>query len=346
MTSSVKKKFIDLVESMLEALTPEDEPELENLLKPLRVYIHDVERFATAKIIDAKFRAFIKTRDERLLDIGGQDDGVSSELERTQKAINLILDQVLRLLENGLATSEDLSVDLKEVMQKVYEAKTINNVRALSQSFIDLGEKMISRTENFQTGLSSLAVELSFCKNQIQDLENQLEASRLEAERDHLTGVRNRRVFEDDLAVTVDRAKRFRGELCLLILDIDHFREINDQWGSKVGDDVLINFGKLLGRSLREFDLTYRLGGDEFAVLFSGCPVDKAYMVATRVCEYVSSHDYHMGKADFKMTMSGGVASLHKDEDEQSFFERANQQLKRAKQFGGNRVCCAEKEED
>lgn len=338
MTSSVKKKFIDLVESMLNALIIEDDPSTEAMLKPLRSYIHDIEQFNTHKVVDSRFRAFVKTRDDQALEAAmeGGDLPPSPELEKSQQAINQTLDQVLQLLEQGLTTSENWSLDLKEVMQKVYEAKTINNIRALSESFVSIGQKMLNKGEAFHSGLSDLAVELSFCKNQIQDLEGKLQDN--QKEHDQLTGLRNKDLFDDDLTVAVERANRFRGHLCLLLVDIDNFSEIN-QWGHQVGDDVLINFGRLITRSLRDFDLTYRLGGDEFGIIFSNCSLEKAYKVANRVREYVASHVYQAQGAEFTMTLSGGVAELQAGEASKDFFERSRALMEKARGDGGNRIC-------
>ena len=339
MTSSIKKKFIDLVESMLDALIVEDDPSTEAMLKPLRSYIHDIEQFTTHKVVDSRFRAFVKTRDEQALEaavtVGNAPPG--PDLEKSQQAINHTLDQVLQLLEQGLTTSENWSLDLKEVMQKVYEAKTINNIRALSESFVTIGQKMMNKGEAFHSGLSDLAVELSFCKNQIQDLEGQLVENLRSQDHDQLTGLRSECLFLDDLAVAAERASRFHGSLCLLLMDIDRFREIN-RWGHQVGDDVLVNFGRLLNRSLRDFDLTYRLGGDKFGVIFSNCSLEKAYKVANRVREYISSHVYQAQDVEFTMTLSGGVTMLRANETPQMLFTRTQTILQKARESGGNRV--------
>ncbi len=342
MTTSVKKKFIGLVESMLEALIVEDDHSTEAMLKPLRSYIHDIEQFNTHKVVDSRFRAFVKTRDQQAMEAAtaGGDLPPTPDLEKSQRAINHTLDEILQLLEQGLISSDTWSVDLKQVMQKVYEAKTINNIRALSESFVSIGQRMLNKGAEFQSGLSNLAVELSFCKNQIQNLEGRLEETQRDADRDHLTGLRNKRLFDDDLAVAVERANRFRGKLCLLLLDIDRFRDINTP-GHKVGDDVLLNFGALLTRSLRDFDLTYRLGGDEFGVIFSNCSEEKAYKVANRVREYISSHVYQAHGEEFTMTLSGGVAMLQPGEDARAFFNRADKLLLKARE-DGNRICYEE----
>ena len=114
---------------------------------------------------------------------------------------------------------------------------------------------------------------------------------------------------------------------------------INDKWGRQVGDDVLVNFGKLLSRSLREFDLTYRLGGDELAILFNGCPPEKALRVAERVRTFIATHVYHVGDVDFTLTLSGGLVALKDREDEKTLLKRADQLLLAAKNKGGNQIC-------
>ena len=346
MNLSMRKKFIDLIESILSALMQDANPEMDALLKPLRTYMMNIEDFNSQKVVEARFKAFLKTRDEYLMihsaGSGYQPD--QSEIEKSQKAINKILDQVLGVLERGLHSTESITVDVREIMQKVYEAKTINSVRALSEAVLDLGEMMVSRNQDFRAGMSDLAVELSFCRNQIKDLEHQMTSSDKDQDHDRLTGLRNNVLFARDLEAAVDRARRFKNQLCLLEVNIDGFSRINDQWGSDVGDDVLLNFGKLLQRSLREFDLTFRLGSDAFAVIFSGCNMDVASKVAERVRTFISNHVYHTHGVDFSMTISGGLAELcEADATADDYFRRVEALLAKAKENGGNRIETGEK---
>ena len=339
MTSSLEKKYIDLMESMLETLIHNEDQGIEEQLKPLRIFIHDVGRFSSDRIFHSKFRAFVKTRDEQLL-ASVQKEVHRPSYDLTKKAIDHILDQVLQLLEKEMGSATSFNDDFKVIIHKLEEAKTINNIRALSEEFVRAGHEMVSKNQNFRDGLGQLGVELSFCKNQIRDLEMQLEHSREEAEKDYLTGQRNRRVFDRHLEESVARAHRFMSPLCLLLSDIDHFKQINDTYGHPVGDDVLINFSKLLTRSLRDFDLIYRLGGDEFAVLFSGCPLEKAKLIAERLRSYVTEHDYRVNKKQFSISISGGLVMLREGETAKDFFARGDALLYRAKKEGRRQICC------
>ena len=343
MVSSLDKRYIALFESILEVLLVDSDISMEHLLKPLRIYINDINRFSTPKIFTSKFRAFIKTRDEHLVDTVIASDSGHQEKESAslhgKEEINQILDKVLNLLEKGLHSSKDISVDFQEIIQQIQKAKTINNVKRLSEAFVEAGNKIVSKNQDFQADLSKLAVELSFCKNQIEDLENQLESTRQEAENDHLTSLRNRRVFDSDLSDAVQRAKRFESPLCLLLLDLDYFKEINDRWGHQVGDDVLVNFAKLLSKSLDEYDLTYRLGGDEFAILFIGTSFAKAKEVALELRSFVTNKVYRINELSFSMTLSGGLAQLRETENQHTFFDRTDKRLYAAKNAGRDRIC-------
>ncbi|CAM2066805.1 GGDEF domain-containing protein [Sulfidibacter corallicola] len=337
MTSSVEKRYIEIIEIMLEALTLDQLKEIESLLQPLRIFIHDVGRFSSNKIFESKFNAFIKTRDEHLTPTA-QEETTNDTDKKTKEQINAILDQALDLLESGVKSSQNLDGDMKDAIAKIRQAKTINNLRALSQVFLDAGNQIVSSNQDFHDGLSRLAVELSFCQKHIEQLENQLEHTKREADKDPLTGLFNRRVFDRHLKEAVERSARFQAPLCLLLLDIDHFKEINDEWGHQIGDDVLINFANLLSKSLRGIDLTYRLGGDEFAIIFSGCTKQQALVVAQRVHDFVGKNPYHIKDVRFFTTLSAGLAQHDPTENANDLFRRADEFLYRAKKQGRNQV--------
>lgn len=337
------KRYIQLIESMLKELSDGCGEQLDPLNKPLMLFVEDIGRFSSHKIFDAKFKTFVRTRDEILLRSSSAASlSGDSELPPEQNdAIDQLLDQVLDLLEQGVSKSAGIEVDIGEVIQKVHRAKTINNVRALSQAFIDAGNEMVSINQDMKSDMSKLAVELSIYKTQIRELEGALEDSRREAEQDPLTSLNNRRSFNTELDAAVERANRFQSPVCLMLLDIDHFKGINDKWGHQVGDDVLMNFARLLGRSLRDLDLTFRLGGDEFAVIFTNSDLQIAQKAATRIRDYVSDNPYHVKKIKFNMSISGGLVQYRLGEDREAFIKRADDQLYRAKNEGRNRVCSA-----
>lgn len=152
---------------------------------------------------------------------------------------------------------------------------------------------------------------------------------------DPLTGVGNRRHFDQTLASEVERASRYGQPLSLVLLDIDNFKRINDNWGHEAGDQVLRRVGAMLRKTLRSSDSVSRYGGEEFAVLMPGLGRDEARALAERIRGALA--DLPMGRLP-AITASFGVASLAPDESGESLFARADAALYRAKDGGRDRV--------
>jgi diguanylate cyclase (GGDEF)-like protein/PAS domain S-box-containing protein len=151
---------------------------------------------------------------------------------------------------------------------------------------------------------------------QIQDItERKLMEERLRhlAEHDTLTSLRNRRLLERELARQVARCRRGGDRAALLVLDLDRFKQVNDTYGHRVGDELLRAVAKELERSLRGTDLVARLGGDEFAVLLSGADLPAAYKVAANLREAVAGCAVEVEGRSIAVTVSVGVASIDRD---------------------------------
>jgi diguanylate cyclase (GGDEF)-like protein/hemerythrin-like metal-binding protein len=169
----------------------------------------------------------------------------------------------------------------------------------------------------------------------IQDLQTTLiELDRL-ASTDKLTGAWNRRRLEEAAFNEMDRLRRYDHPLSLLIIDIDFFKQVNDQHGHSVGDQVLTRLAKLLQSSLRNSDSLTRWGGEEFVVLCPNTTLSTAAMMAERLREKVASASYPQQLA---ITASLGVAECIASETWDAWLERADAALYRAKSCGRNQV--------
>ena len=158
---------------------------------------------------------------------------------------------------------------------------------------------------------------------------------------DELTGLFNRRHFDERLGEEIDRHSRYGGMLSLIFLDLDFFKAYNDKHGHLAGDKVLARIGQLIEKSIRNIDIAFRYGGDEFAVLLPQSGVDEAFVVAERVRTNIASE---MRKKKFRITTSIGLASWPSDgvmPDE--LINAADKALYYTKQTGGNRTCLASK---
>ncbi|WP_051278872.1 GGDEF domain-containing protein [Chitinilyticum aquatile] len=171
------------------------------------------------------------------------------------------------------------------------------------------------------------------------DLIAQLEVS---ARTDPLTGLLNRRAFFERAQEEQDRSERRGTPLAAIMLDIDHFKRINDNFGHDIGDQALVGLANLLREQLRSIDLLARLGGEEFVLLFPDTDLVTASRIAERLRVTVSQQVFGRGSnKPFSFTISQGVAMRRPEEAISDTLIRADQGLYEAKASGRNQVCLA-----
>ena len=169
----------------------------------------------------------------------------------------------------------------------------------------------------------------------IVELEEKL---RRQATLDALTGVLNRGAIMDRLEVEIERAGRENEPLCVAMVDLDHFKQINDTYGHAAGDIVLSESTKKMCSVLRPYDLVGRYGGEEFIIVFVRCEEDTASDIAERIREIISNDPINAGTRQIAVTASIGVAQVFRAKDSDAAIREADNALFRAKQQGRNRV--------
>ena len=172
------------------------------------------------------------------------------------------------------------------------------------------------------------------------------ERERLAFQRDHdaLTGVPNRGMFDRVLTAEVDRALRSNTELSLVMLDLDHFKRVNDTYGHDCGDIVLARLGEVLKESVRSYDTAARFGGEEFAIILPATPSWTALLLAKRILETFRKETFNCNGSKFNMTFSAGVASINLLEGKITpalLLKTADKALYTAKDKGRNQVLAA-----
>lgn len=174
-----------------------------------------------------------------------------------------------------------------------------------------------------------------------QELEVALQTIRDMAIRDELTGTYNRRHLREALTLESMRTDRHGGAFSLLILDIDHFKHINDDYGHLAGDLVLKRVAEIIAGELRQTDVLCRYGGEEFAVLLPQTLLVGARTTAERIRLAVERSQYYAVDSELLVTVSIGVAEYIRREDPERTFQRADEALYRAKDGGRNRTMAA-----
>jgi diguanylate cyclase (GGDEF)-like protein len=166
------------------------------------------------------------------------------------------------------------------------------------------------------------------------------ESARRLAATDPLTGTFNRRTFLELAEKEIARSRRADSALSLVLLDLDHFKRINDQHGHIVGDSVLIKFTRIVQTCLRREDLLVRYGGEEFCVLLPDVALDGAVALAERIRVSVERTSFGPGANPVKVTVSAGVARLGREDSDDiaHLLKRADEAMYGAKAAGRNQV--------
>ncbi len=185
---------------------------------------------------------------------------------------------------------------------------------------------------NYDIALYSAFQDITSRKNREALLKNQ-------AIRDPLTSLYNRRYFEEEVTKQILEAKSKQQPYTVLMLDADHFKNVNDTYGHKVGDKVLIELAATAERALRDNDIVARYGGEEFVVFLPGIHADQGRVVADRLRQSIAGQVvYSDAKQPVHFTVSVGVSSSDVSDNVDTLIKTADEALYRAKQNGRNRV--------
>jgi two-component system cell cycle response regulator len=156
---------------------------------------------------------------------------------------------------------------------------------------------------------------------------------------DGLTNLANRKQLDSILADEISRARRYGRSLSVLMLDIDHFKSINDTYGHLAGDCVLTGLASTLQKRLRPNDRLGRYGGEEFCAILPETPLANALRIAEDLRALVETHAFVTDHKEIRVTISVGIATLQNEADRSELYRRADEKLYTAKHAGRNRVC-------
>lgn len=207
---------------------------------------------------------------------------------------------------------------------KSLESTGIEEIDSLNHEFTIMGHEIKHRTDQL--------IEAQIQKRQADE-----EAKRhlIDATTDALTQVNNRRKFDDLLDSELNRSSRYHSEFCLILLDVDSFKEINDYYGHAKGDEVLKGVAKILKSSLRASDVVARWGGDEFVIMIVESDLDNGLKIAEKIRKNVSSYY----KDGMEITISIGITQVELNKDDaRSLLQKADKALYGAKRQGKNCV--------
>ncbi|MFV3383903.1 GGDEF domain-containing protein [Pseudomonas sp. NY15364] len=279
-----------------------------------------------------EFAGYLKQLNERLAafisTLSEAHEGYTASVESTRHFNQQLRDQVSDL-QNSVQEAADLDA-LKQALEQRLEG--------LLQSVSNHQRQRDSGEDDVAERLQGLVKRVAEMELEAQQFRQHIEEQRQKSLLDPLTGLPNRAAWSERLDLETARRQRYGGQLLMAVLDIDHFKRINDGYGHLAGDRVLKIIAGELHKRLRKTDFIARFGGEEFVLLIPGTPLEGGVQLLETLRAAVEACPFHFKGEPVTITLSAGIAEFRNDEATEDTFERADQALYRAKGAGRNRV--------
>ncbi|WP_313290234.1 GGDEF domain-containing protein [Stutzerimonas nitrititolerans] len=279
-----------------------------------------------------EFENYLQSLNERLSTMQDNLSAAHEGVAQSQEAAR-VLDDELRQHVGGLRHSVLEANDLASLKQAV--RTRLDGLLATADAY----QQRHSQHEN-QLGerLQQLVGRVTSLEQAASGLRQRLEEQRQLALVDTLTELPNRAAWDERLEVEVARWQRYGGELLLAVLDVDHFKRINDDFGHLAGDRVLKIIAGELRKRLRKTDFIARFGGEEFALLLPHTPLPEGLRLLDTLRQGIEQCPFHFKGEPVTVTLSGGLGRFAEGETLEQVFERADHALYAAKDAGRNRI--------
>ncbi|HMN43508.1 MAG TPA: diguanylate cyclase [Povalibacter sp.] len=295
-----------------------------------------------------------------LMDLVGQRikriEHARQELEALLTHMASKLDEVGRFVaeqsqaqNQSRASSETLSLQLtgemKAMGESVEAADDLQQIRGLVRNRLDsidlhlqafrqretaFSNEMRTRNEQMRSRIAELEGRARLLQTQLQD-EQRLSAI------DQLTKIPNRLAYDKRIEEELERCRRLNAPACLAVMDVDHFKRVNDTYGHRAGDRVLRAVADCLAGRIRRTDFVARYGGEEFVMILEGTRIDDAMRVIDDMRNAIAAIGFHFRGTPVSITISGGVTALLDNDSAGAAFDRADKALYQAKETGRNR---------
>jgi diguanylate cyclase len=250
-------------------------------------------------------------------------DDTQSLNDTVMSHVRELTDEVSEATELGLLQSA-VNARLESVANQVCDFRAREQHRLLEYN---------GRAEHMRARIADL-------EREAQELHSKLDLEKHGARLDPLTGVANRKSFDERFAREIAQRVQGAAPSVMLLWDIDSFKVINDSYGHRAGDRVLQSVAACFTAALRASDFVARIGGEEFAVLLTGIKLAEAMHVANQTRIAVEALRFHFRGTPVRVTVSCGITELHQDDASEAAFDRADAALYRAKN-GGKNLCVA-----
>ncbi|HQN64381.1 MAG TPA: GGDEF domain-containing protein [Methylophilus sp.] len=282
-------------------------------------------------------------------------DAEASLKDLIQKQLNLkpalhdardTLKQMLSTFVSGLAvmteSTSDYHAKIENYQQKLSNTENIEELNDVLHSILEDTKNVGLSVQKSRSEFQEIQKKAQEAEQKIISLSAELDHIHEVAHEDYLTGTLNRRGMDEALEKEFSRADRYNTALSIAMMDIDHFKQLNDKLGHAKGDEALTHFAKVVKQVKRTTDVLARYGGEEFVIILPGTKQEDAIDVIARVQRELTKNFFMSNDEHVLITFSAGVAERLPGESPDSIVPRADAALYKAKNSGRNRVVGAE----
>ncbi|MCB0327886.1 MAG: GGDEF domain-containing protein, partial [Bdellovibrionales bacterium] len=277
-----------------------------------------------------------QTKKANFVVIAGQDIGRKYEVEKSSLSVGRNSDCDIFVDDDDVSRTHAL-INIKS------EGVYISDLGSTNGTLVN-GEKITTHLlqdgDRIQIG-NLLVLKFNYVDEIEESFNEQLYNA---ANKDYLTQVYNKKYFIDRFKMEFSYSKRHESRLSLIVLDLDHFKQINDSYGHLAGDQILRKFAHEITAIKRHEDLFARFGGEEFVLLLRDTDTPDAFSIAEKIRSRIEKVRFQVDQKSIQVTVSIGLATFENQnfENFEQLLQNADQQLYRAKQSGRNKVCALE----
>jgi len=264
------------------------------------------------------------------------DAGSYPEKDATMR----ILMEVLQEMEHVTGGVHERNTEIRQTARDVDDMVVTPEMEEIKTAVLGHVSKLLESNQELEDNLL-------YTQYRVHEQAQEIDSARREARTDSLTGVANRKAFDEKLHVSVGAYQRMETPFVLVLIDVDHFKRVNDSHGHQAGDRILETLGAAMREVVREGDFVARLGGDEFGIILPHTDMEVGYSVAQRIHGKVAEETSHLSHSGNQLSvgLSVGVAAVRPSDTSESIYARADEALYKSKNRGRNQVQREELEE-
>jgi len=256
------------------------------------------------------------------------------------ESLDGVLDKLSLRLIDMIERSDSSTVEIQQIKTELesYNEGTVTNFKTAHKKLYTIAVALEENTQLLSQDLKNHSGEVKMMSRKIRKLEKDLQKAKEDSKEDFLTKLYNRRALDEFFALKEAEFERYNRNYSIVMFDLDHFKNVNDNHGHDAGDAVLAAFAKILKKEARTVDVVGRFGGEEFMALLSETDIKGGVVFAQKVRKHVQKARFMYKGVRIEVTVSCGVSERKKHASLQAVLNSADEYLYKAKEDGRNRV--------